>query len=710
MLIRGVQLFMVLSTLTLCHAHSLQQLSLDGVSASKSTMTVFQALLDAGDIELAESQLIDEIERQSASERGLELAENFHALAQIALLKNQYSRGLEYYQKALDIVKTSGAKIDEAYLYLDLGRTYRLMGMHQSAFGYFNLAKEIFRTENHNEGIALEQLEAGLALHQLGQLENALSQLQRALLSLRQMNDRTSAARTLMALATVHNKLGDENTALVYLQEASALIITLTDQWLAAELAYHWGLVNFNLNNFEEALRSLEESHSIFKQFYALCDIDKVNAYIGKVMAAKGNINAGITVLSDTLKNVSSHSCSTLEIELHLALAELLLKSEDPRVSLHIEQGITLAKNRGDLFHLAAYEALNVQIFESRNHYKDALFAVKSQRLHERESVSQRRALALQYLQSQQDEERNAQNLAILNQNQAIKLAQAQQDELEIRVFYASLFVSLLIVFLFWSRYNQRQRSRFLRKEVKLRTQELESKNNELESAYRALERASLLDPLTGLYNRQFLNNQLPQEIQRAQNAYLHEKDKSLESSQSDMICFLLDIDNFKIVNDTYGHLGGDHILVELSNVLRTVFRPSDLLIRWGGEEFLCVCRNTPRTKAVSLAERLHSNLHDHKFTLHNKAAFSITCSIGFCVFPLYASHPSQLDWPDYFALLDECLYASKNSGKDCWIGMVGEKPATATATSPIELKYKLPPMLIHTSLNNLSSINWNCT
>ena len=419
-------------------------------------------------------------------------------------------------------------------------------------------------------------------------------------------------------------------------------------------------------------------------------------------------MEAGISLLESKLMQAVDNNCTTLLTELHLSLAQANLNRDQQALTEHINQGMQQAIERGELLTQARFEAVKMQKHEQTGDYAAALNALKRQQRLEQQSREQRRSLALLYLQSQLEVERQAQSLELLNKNQAIQLARAEQQELEVRMLYASLFAVTLLVFLIWSRFNHSQRSRFLKREVRRRTQELESKNAELENAYIALERASMMDPLTGLYNRQYLNNQLPQEINRAQQAYLLSRDEKIENSPSDMLCFLLDIDNFKHINDTYGHMAGDRILTDLAKVMRSVFRPSDMLIRWGGEEFLAVCRNTNRLEAVALADRLRQGIHDNDFQISQQHSIHITCSIGFCVLPLYPSEPARLNWDGYFGLLDECLYAAKRSGKDCWIGLTGEKSNTPDRQkSPLEEKFDLPPTRVQTSLNHLSSINW---
>ncbi|MFS1702002.1 diguanylate cyclase [Alteromonas sp. AMM-1] len=706
-------LFALVFTLVSAQAkgHPLRHISLDSEHYGGGSSGV-QLLVAQGNIQQAEQQIVDALAQARANNEDNAVALGVHALGHLSLLKNLYPLALTQFQTSLNYFKSTNQSLAIADLYTDIGRTYRVMGLYQSALSYFNLAKEIYHQQNRNDGIALQQLEIGVSLRQLGQFESALSQLERALPLLRETNDNAASALALMNIARVYSDVGKNDQALLYLKDAEQLIRTLSMSLLNAELGYHLGKVYASVGNYDDALRYLNSSIEGFSKLGALCDKGKATASYGEALIAGQQYAQGRQLLLKELTDATANNCTTLLTDIHLALADAYLPDDQEKAQYHIEAGLEQAIDREELYTQSQFQAVRVKLYVQQQNYEAAFEALQRQRKLESTSLDQRRSLALLYLQSQIDAERQAQALTLLSKNQAIELSKAEQQQLRTKMLYGSLMASLLFVFLFWSRVNQKQRSSLLKREVKRRTQELEIKNAELESAYQALERASLLDPLTGLYNRQYLNNQLPQEIHRAQQNYLVHKPVGADAANADLVCFLLDIDNFKHINDTYGHLAGDRILIQLSKLLRSVFRPSDMLIRWGGEEFLAVCRNTSRLEAVTLATRLHQSLHQESFSLNDQTRLKITCSIGFCVLPLYPDDPTKLEWSEYFAILDDCLYAAKSSGKDCWIGLLGEKSRSQHQShqlSPLEEKYNLPPTRIQTSLNHLSAVNWNC-
>jgi len=206
---------------------------------------------------------------------------------------------------------------------------------------------------------------------------------------------------------------------------------------------------------------------------------------------------------------------------------------------------------------------------------------------------------------------------------------------------------------------------------VATRTEALEASKKQLEKANRALEEASLVDPLTGLHNRRFLDLSLPTDALQAQRAFREHLDTGQDPllNKEDILLFLMDIDHFKSVNDTHGHLAGDLVLKQLSEILRANTRATDSLVRWGGEEFLLVARRTRRSGAPAIANGLLEAIRACTFVLPGGVEFQKTWSIGFTALPVHPHHPELADWQQALKLADQCLYAAKNTGRDRWVG-----------------------------------------
>jgi len=197
-----------------------------------------------------------------------------------------------------------------------------------------------------------------------------------------------------------------------------------------------------------------------------------------------------------------------------------------------------------------------------------------------------------------------------------------------------------------------------------------------LQKANEVLEEISVTDQLTGLKNRMFLIQHIGLDIEQVLREYHNwQQDKAQAvPTKQDMIFFLIDLDHFKSVNDTYGHGAGDNVLVAVKTILESLFRESDYLIRWGGEEFLVVARFTQRAKAPVLAERIRATIEAHEFTYDSGEIPNQTCSIGFACFPFVQESRVELSWEHIVEIADKCLYAAKISQRNAWVGVYGEK------------------------------------
>jgi diguanylate cyclase (GGDEF)-like protein len=200
---------------------------------------------------------------------------------------------------------------------------------------------------------------------------------------------------------------------------------------------------------------------------------------------------------------------------------------------------------------------------------------------------------------------------------------------------------------------------------------QLLDKNLELEQAYKALEDVSLTDQLTGLRNRRFFLQHVDADVgmslRRYDDPLRYGAIERETAPGKDLVFFMVDIDHFKEVNDQHGHASGDAVLVQMQERLREVFRESDYLIRWGGEEFLVLARATHRDDAKLVAERIRSAVANREFELPDGTRLKKTCSIGFACFPFLQAQPRLMSWSEVVELADQGLYLAKRSGRNAW-------------------------------------------
>jgi len=224
-------------------------------------------------------------------------------------------------------------------------------------------------------------------------------------------------------------------------------------------------------------------------------------------------------------------------------------------------------------------------------------------------------------------------------------------------------------------------------RQVAATQEQLLEKNLELERAYKALEEVSLTDQLTGLRNRRFFLQNVDADVAMSLRGYEAGNHRELTEcdlqTPNDLVFFIIDLDHFKEVNDRYGHAAGDSILVQMQERLREVFRESDYVIRWGGEEFLVLARATHRDEAAGVAERMRRAVAERDFTLPDGGRLAKTCSIGFACFPFLPAQPRLLSWPQVVELADQGLYIAKRSGRNGWAALYSTETTRADGVFP---------------------------
>lgn len=162
------------------------------------------------------------------------------------------------------------------------------------------------------------------------------------------------------------------------------------------------------------------------------------------------------------------------------------------------------------------------------------------------------------------------------------------------------------------------------------------------------LEYQTQIDSLTGLFNRRAFEKKIGEEFERSKR-YGHP-----------LSVVILDIDNFKKINDTYGHHGGDAALVRISEILRERSRRSDFPSRFGGEEFVLVLPETDQDSAIQVARKFHEEIRSCSFGTVDKP-FVLTVSMGLTS----STKKEYSDWREMVADADCALYQAKNTGKD---------------------------------------------
>ncbi len=193
----------------------------------------------------------------------------------------------------------------------------------------------------------------------------------------------------------------------------------------------------------------------------------------------------------------------------------------------------------------------------------------------------------------------------------------------------------------------------FLHDDLQNALSDLERANRKLKKQKKLLEELAITDALTKIRNRRYFDERIVEDFEKCKRY------------NQPLFILMMDIDNFKSVNDTYGHDYGDYVLVEFTNILRKSVRKSDLLARYGGEEFIIAMFETNADGAKTVSEKIRKTVEEYDFKYKN-IRIKRTVSIGI------SCYPSPLEPQDSIYTVvkeaDEALYISKNTGKNKWI------------------------------------------
>jgi diguanylate cyclase len=159
----------------------------------------------------------------------------------------------------------------------------------------------------------------------------------------------------------------------------------------------------------------------------------------------------------------------------------------------------------------------------------------------------------------------------------------------------------------------------------------------------RSFQKSMYIDTLTKLNNREFFYESISDSMEK------------LKKKQSCISLLMIDLDNFKNINDTYGHMAGDEILKQLSNILKNSIRNIDIATRWGGDEFVITLPGVNTKDAFNIADRIRSNINNHDF-FYNNNFFKVTASIGI------TSVGNKMDINAFIDSADKALYKAKTN------------------------------------------------
>jgi diguanylate cyclase (GGDEF)-like protein len=560
-----------------------------------------------------------------------------------------------------DDVVTAKGKLAMAYA---LFAQADIDGAHRMAFEAEKLA---MRTDN--AGLRTHAtITAGQSHSEQGNFPQALTTLQRALdLSRTIRDDPAMHVAALNALTVLYTQMKEYDKADEMLAELLAETEKLDSPGrMALAKTAEYGLA-IDAGQHERALRALLRSLDLERKLGAKRMIGETLVNLSDIYLKRRDypraLQYGLEALRLAQFNGDDSTVATARINLgqaYLALGRIaegkrqfeagLLRYEqennkpDLQVVLH-EYGVALER-AGDLAGaVAAYHRerdLSNELFEK-----------------------QRQQTVLE-LQEKYENEKKERQIELLSRENQLKGAEIDNRRLQQRLWWLLALAFGLAAAAIGMLYRK-----------------VRNANAQLEQKNLALKAQSSLDPLTALYNRRHFQ-EFMRGLQPAAKPDKADMERRVEH-RNDVVgaLFLLDVDHFKHINDTYGHAGGDAVLKMIAENLRVALRETDMIVRWGGEEFLAFLPANPRHGLDDIARRILSGIASQTIRYQNHN-ISVNVSVGYAPFPL-APGGTPLAWERTVNLVDMALYLAKSHGRNRAYGVNGFTNFEHTSMEAIE-------------------------
>ena len=505
-----------------------------------------------------------------------------------------------------------------------------------------------------------------------GNLQRADTMMQDALAHLPDTASPRSRYRFIAAHARVKGDAGKLEASVRLGHEALTLADRTDELWRQAEartaLAYSYS----DAHQFERARALAEEALALADKAQDWVALSRGNNTLGIVLDGLGDTQGQRRTFELALDYARRAHAQTDEVLMLANMADFFLKTGDYGTALkYAERALPLARELNDpssetvalansglshismghlelgkrLMHEAiaiderrgsatgvsdSYRELGVYLEKAG----DASGAIEAYHTHRRIATGILRndqQKAILAMQEQYDADHRTRALALLNRENQIKAEQLRRRDLQQRLWWllaAAFLLSFAVVALLYRRVRQT--------------------NRRLATSNEMLKVQSERDPLTGLANRRHF-----QAVMRQLAA-----DGKLSGT-----VYLIDIDHFKNVNDRHGHGAGDTVLVEVAQRLRETLREQDLIVRWGGEEFLVVVQALAPDQVEALAQRMLSVL-DRAAVMVDAHRIAVTASIGFATFPIGPAS-LRVSWERAINLVDTAMYLAKAHGRN---------------------------------------------
>ena len=447
-------------------------------------------------------------------------------------------------------------------------------------------------------------------------------------------------------IGNLYIKLKDPQMALNYFGKGIKLARQVDAPSMLAMLELNTGIVYDDLGRLTEAESAFNESLAIARRLADRRGQATALNNLSDTSYGLGHYAQCLQYAQQTLELANQLKNSVLQADAWVNGGVCRMSLGEVKLGVNqVNQGLNILRNSKAKPALEALLAQVATAYQKAGMYKEAYKTMVEKLVLSTELFHADRDRVVSELQAKYDASQREKQIQILEHSNQIQHAEINNKNLQWLIATlasaAVAIVALVTLFLY---------------------RKLRIANRHLQTANASLAHQSQRDPLTGLLNRRAFQDAMHLRTQA------HER-RSGSSTTAPHALLVLDIDHFKRINDIYGHAAGDEVLVEISKRLTFVMRDQDMLMRWGGEEFLIFLNHMPSANLQQVVERILITIGGRPVAFEN-TTIQVTMSVGYISLQQGEQSEVDVDWKKSLNLADSVLYMAKTRGRNQAIGI----------------------------------------
>ena len=531
-----------------------------------------------------------------------------------------------------------------------LSKAYAVFGLNESVQSHQLVweAERLAATSPDTDLRTLVLISSGESYAEEGNFPVALNKLQGAVTLARQHGDPLQIAIALKSLAYLYGQMREFDKGFEAVAEAEKLAEQIDSPGRLAIFKTTEAILAVSSGDVARGTKALLAALALERGIGADAMVSNTLVNLADIYLRQQDWRRALTYAQQALDQAQKLHDDSLAATARVNVGQAYLgMGRLAEGKKHIEEGMDWYQRSGNKPDQQGVLVEYGDALERAGDLAGALAAYHRERALSNELFETRRQKAMMELQEKYEADKRQRQIEMLRQENQVKSTEIDNRRLQQRIWWLLALVFALASVIVGILYRK----------VRHANAQLEEKNLELKQQ-------SARDPLTALYNRRHF-----QEFMRSHQA-IERRGAGSNGDEIVSAMFLLDVDHFKHINDTHGHGAGDAVLREIADALREILRETDMIVRWGGEEFLAFLPAVPRSSLDEVARRLLVGIPERTID-YQGTRLSVNVSIGFAPFPLIAGAAS-ISWERAINIVDMALYMAKGHGRNRAYGVRG--------------------------------------